>query len=1264
MAESYQEKRRKELGLSGSSSSSFQQKRQMELGMIKDTRSFEEKNPYTVQSPGFQAMGGNSLLSQYQQNNPNVQPSPEPADERNKVQKALDYVFQENPVSRAINYPFAKAAEYSIPDAPMIKQGKTVQGSSAREEHARLNPVMPTGNETFDKMGNIAGQIGSYFLNPAAPGQGPVALYNAARNIGATKPLNALSQKVTNPIANRALNEAAKEGVTAAAYAVPNSLLQGESSAPEIARNVAIEGGIGLATGGLLGSLAGPVKKAFQTWSNRGNAPSQVQELLSLPAPNPKALREGTQASGDVIYAPGKVETLGLPEPNMKPPTTARVERKANPHTQKFERLIETANQQQFTPGRELEELEELWGRMADPEDPGLNELIDLAYPKRKEVNPDMVQRAKITQQKREIYGVGMPVKSQSDRYQPTIGQAAMPETKLGRAQAAPKQEVLQSTPQPPEASVKSQTPRVRDRLYSALDEAEAEARERLRKKKGRLSSNPIDIYADYAVIGAAKIGKGAVKFSDWAEQMVKEFGEEVRPYLKRIYEESEFMHKHLTKAVERDVSTIESIDATKLKDLTNINLNTGDVYRNLKKVFGNQYDTIKRTVLDPFDDAKGRYVKEQKDITDKLYNDVVKKLGIKKGSKESALVQKYGEGQIDLDQLKKESPGKWKDIVKANEWFRREYDTLLDRVNQTVKEIYPTNPDKLVPKRKDYYRHFQELTGFSGLKKLFDTPSAIDPSLSGLSPYTKPKTKWASFKQKRGLGEFKNDAVGGFLEYVPAASYAIHIDPQIGVFRGLAKELAEDTGDSRNLNNTIKFLQNYANDLAGKTSPFDRWVEELGGRKTLQVMSWANNRVKSNVILGNLRSTLSQMANIPNGIAFGGTDAIPGMMRTMQSVIAPNPAMEQSRFLAERYVGKNFRRFDEKMIEQPRKFAEWMMETSDRIGTSFIWNTAYAKGLKQGVDDPVRFADNETRRLVSGRGVGEVPLIQKSKVFQVVAPFTLEVGNLWRVMKDFVDAKQFGSLATLFVANFLFNKGYEKLTGSGVVFDPIDAFWDAMKEEDASPLQRGGRVAGEVLSNVPLGQNIASIYPEYGMNIYGIELPSRKELFGDKDPTRFGGGVLLERAVKDPLFNVITPFGGNQLRKSIQGLDASIRGGKYTDNVLTTGLNIEKPQYQFDVKSPTDKIQASLFGPAASSQGQKYYDNERRPLSEKQTQGYVESGKNPELYDNLMLKREVETLRRKISDVRNDKSKSYDQKVKEIEKYTKQIEKLLQSSS
>lgn len=706
------------------------------------------------------------------------------------------------------------------------------------------------------------------------------------------------------------------------------------------------------------------------------------------------------------------------------------------------------------------------------------------------------------------------------------------------------------------------------------------------------------------------------------------------------------------------EVQKKEDFDPTKLKDISGFKAATTDVYRNFENVFGKNYENVGKPVLDKLDSAKSEYVNMQEKWVNNLNNNVVKKLGIKKGSKESKWVQQYGEGEISLEQLKKVAPDKWKDVVKADQWFRRSYDQLIDEVNASRAVIYPNNPEKIVPKRKDYYRHFREMEGLSGLKNLFDSPSQIDPHLAGTSQYTTPKSKFAGFMQKRGNGPFKRDAVGGFLDYIPAASYSTKIDPVIPEFRNLKNSLADQTEGSRNLNNFIEYLDDYANDLAGKTNPFDRVPQKYipGGRKTFNIINRLNSRVKANVILGNVSSALAQTANIPIGVAYGKQHAVTGAVKSLEALVNKKSPMYQSAFLKERYSDNMYRKFDDKWFQQPQKMAEWVLETADKIGSSFVWNTTYEKAIKQGVKDPVKFADNETRKLLAGRGVGEVPLFQKSRITQILLPFTLEVGNQWRVMGDMVKGKDVTAIMLLFTGNYLLNNVMEETRGFGVTFDPIEAGKDAISDKELTNTERVGRVAGEVLSNTPAGQYLAELYPEYGFEIpfTDIEMPTRNKMFGDRNPQRFGGGIVAMDGLTDPIFKLAPPFGGNQIKKTIDGVTAISEEGVY---------NKDKTELKYPIEPNTEnKIRAGLFGPSSFSESREYYDNKNRPLSEKQTENYEllkPYGKGDEYYKDLQKERDVKTIERKIKEVDEDEKMTYEEKRNQLLYLYSELQKL-----
>ncbi|MBI2601408.1 hypothetical protein HYW42_05680 [Candidatus Daviesbacteria bacterium] len=677
-----------------------------------------------------------------------------------------------------------------------------------------------------------------------------------------------------------------------------------------------------------------------------------------------------------------------------------------------------------------------------------------------------------------------------------------------------------------------------------------------------------------------------------------------------------------------KQVKTASFVNVDGLVDLSGFSAGFRDVFRNFQKVYGKKYAEVKQTLLDPFDAAKGQFVRENESWAKALSDNVVKKFSIHKGTKESAAIQQFGEGLRDYPSLVKEfGDSKAKQIVESDKFFRSAYDQLLDEVNRVRKAIYPSDPEKIIPRRRDYYRHFKEMAeGFQGLANIFDTPAGIDSTLAGISYRTEPKSRFLSFAQKRKGDWTSYDAVGGFIDYVKSANYSKFIDPQIGKFRDLADSLAaattEGTKEPGKLNNFILFLNRFADDLSGKTNPLDRTIQEWipGGRQSFKALAWLNSRVKANVILGNLKSSIAQIFNVPQGIANAGIGpSVKGFGRAIAGIFDKDNAIKQSTFIAERY-SKAFDQFDRGLLANPKRFAVWITQVLDEAGTNYIWQSHYAKALAENIPNPVKYADDITRNMVGGRGVGEPPLAQKSKMFQIIAPFQLEVTNLWWVMKDFVDERAFQKLAKFAVASYVFNRAAEQIRGSGVSFDPLEAMIDAFKtfreekEKGKGALKAGGRLAGEVLSNVPLGQSLAAVYPQYGFKVGDTQLPTRKEFFGKEDPTRFGTGLIgvVGGGLQDPLYKVLPPFGGQQIKRMVEGSQAIKEGGTYT-----ASGNLRYPV------SPG--LGPVLMGPSAGDRAG------TAALGPKQTEQYIRminSGISPEqAYTIFEKKRELQKL-------------------------------------
>lgn len=717
------------------------------------------------------------------------------------------------------------------------------------------------------------------------------------------------------------------------------------------------------------------------------------------------------------------------------------------------------------------------------------------------------------------------------------------------------------------------------------------------------------------------------------------------------------------------EISTIEKLSNTAdvrstYKDIAGLSGGFRDVYRNFRRFFGPRFEEAKKAILDPFDRAKGDFVDEHIKLADDLETNVVEKFNIRRGSKDSARIQTYGEapdeagkgqkGQLMTKaQLKTQmeaeiGAARTAEIIEASEWFRKTYDRLIDELNEVRSKMYPNNAEKLIPKRSDYFRHFKEIGDDwrSAVGNFFDTPSGIDPKLVGISEQTKPKSKFLPFEQTRKGTDTEIDAVGGMVDYIPMFAYAKHIDPQISNFRYLRRKLAEvaptkgeelplmdeitgqvlpggETFKYKGVENFLTFLDRFSNDLAGKTNVIDRYLQERvpGGRATMRAIDWLNNRMKANAILGNLGSALAQVANIPLGIASAKQYSVPGFGRTLANALNWEGPITKSTFLKERYLDSLKDRFPFQFTDRPiqstvdagRKKLAWILQATDRLGTTFIWNSHYAKGLAEGVEDAVKYADDKTRDLVAGRGIGEVPLDQKGRSFQVVAPFQLEVANFWHVLDDKTRAyykgagnRDFAGIAMLLLANYLFNEAAENTRGSRVVYDPINALidgWDVIQRESAAGdtgtgiAKAAGRQVGELLSNLPLGQSAAAMFftPE-----------TRESLFGQQDPTRFGTTPLLPqttaqavqgsyefltgtgdpassfmKAAKNAL-SFILPYGAKQIDKMYQGLETMISGtaedgqGRFAFAVEPTILNWAR---------------AVAFGKNATSEAREYFE-------------------------------------------------------------------------
>ncbi|MDQ0062393.1 hypothetical protein J2T14_004593 [Paenibacillus harenae] len=91
---------------------------------------------------------------------------------------------------------------------------------------------------------------------------------------------------------------------------------------------------------------------------------------------------------------------------------------------------------------------------------------------------------------------------------------------------------------------------RTRDKVIKFFDDAESQALARIQARKNRLNALPIDEWADHAIVVASQIIKGGVKAASHVDDMVRLFGNEVRPHAAEIFAKAQKLANRTTRNI------------------------------------------------------------------------------------------------------------------------------------------------------------------------------------------------------------------------------------------------------------------------------------------------------------------------------------------------------------------------------------------------------------------------------------------------------------------------------------------------------------------------------------------------------------------------------------------------------------------------------------------------------------------------------------------------------------------------------------------
>lgn len=437
-----------------------------------------------------------------------------------------------------------------------------------------------------------------------------------------------------------------------------------------------------------------------------------------------------------------------------------------------------------------------------------------------------------------------------------------------------------------------------------------------------------------------------------------------------------------------------------------------------------------------------------------------------------------------------------------------------------------------------------------------------------------------------------------------------------------------------------VKYLENYANLLAGKQSAHDRGAEADGR----DIMAAGNKLVRTfarSQVAGSISSALNQTAQLPQIIAeVGDVNVAQALWDIVSGKLKKAAWAQESDFL----VGKEG--IDFLVTEGGERMISWLFKPSsfvDGLISTIAVRGEYLKQVKAGKDhaEAMKLADKKGTAIMGSRMKGSKPVAFHAKSFHhsIINVFQIEALNSWEHLsqdlpRDFheIAAEKgkkaaAGALANVLVkmilaafvinrlddelyggtpapfdvlgltANFiasgeglttnqylrmLFDNAWEEMTGERP-FDTDasdlegDFDWDAAKEDTAY----------NISNEIPFLRNLSALA---GLGDDTLPLPNVGDAIDD----------IKNGKVAEGLFGLAADIipGGRQIEKTAQGLETFIRGGKYS------GYGDDK-KLQYPVEqNAVNFIKAVLFGRSGLGQSE-FYASGGQALSEKQTQTF-----------------------------------------------------------
>ncbi len=431
-----------------------------------------------------------------------------------------------------------------------------------------------------------------------------------------------------------------------------------------------------------------------------------------------------------------------------------------------------------------------------------------------------------------------------------------------------------------------------------------------------------------------------------------------------------------------------------------------------------------------------------------------------------------------------------------------------------------------------------------------------------------------------------------------------------------------------------VTALDNYTNILAGKQTQLDRAVETAIGRKGLNLIQKPIQTLVKSSIPGNLSSAINQTVQLPWLTAEAGEgNVIQAVYELARGKLKKEGFVRESDFLTGKRGAEALQKLKQKTAgEKILDAASIPFEAVDDAASQVIVRAFYLKNVKAGMDHKAALqqADAQAERLVGSRMKGAKANIFSDKSLKLLTTFQLEVANQYEHLKhdlpqeirEIERTRGKGAAAAEASKRILKGSVYaavlngiiKSITGNEPVgFDIIGTVWNYIRAglpEDDEEEQGFDWTAGledvrdSVLDDVPYVSTIATLL---GWDNGRLPIPEgdfknikegTKKIFAAEDDAGKDAGIrqLLTGVLKTAA--AVTPM-GNQVRKTIEGGETAIRGGRYSADGTQLLYEVEK--------SPQNIARGLLFGRSALPETDAYYEKGGKPVLSKDQTGMME---------------------------------------------------------